>query len=234
MKKKLVVFTLKILSGVLAFLLSVFKRDIKFNIANGIFLSSIKVRGDLEVSLKSGYVVKSSIKVNGFRNVIEFDSNVKIINCVFLIKGNNCRITINGGRIIKNTKFELLDSNTSLHIGKDTGFNNNRLVLAGEHNKIQIGGGCIFAENAEIWASDTHSIIDTKSNKRINKERPVIIHDRVWVGNRALIMKGVEIENDVIVAAGSIVTRNIPSNNLVAGVPASIVKENVKWDINRI
>ena len=54
---------------------------------------------------------------------------------------------------------------------------------------------------------------------------PVVIGDNVWVGARAVILPGVQIGNNVVIAAGSVVTKNIPDNCLVAGVPAVIKKQ---------
>lgn len=53
---------------------------------------------------------------------------------------------------------------------------------------------------------------------------PVIIGDNVWIGARTVILPGVTIGNNVVVAAGSVVTKDVPDNCLVAGVPAIIKK----------
>jgi acetyltransferase-like isoleucine patch superfamily enzyme len=57
----------------------------------------------------------------------------------------------------------------------------------------------------------------------------VFIGNNVWIGNRAIIMKGVTIDDGAIIAAGSIVTKDVPARCLVAGVPAKVVRENVQW-----
>ena len=53
---------------------------------------------------------------------------------------------------------------------------------------------------------------------------PVVIGENVWVGARAVILPGVKIGNNVVVAAGSVITKDIPDNCLVAGVPAVVKK----------
>lgn len=53
-----------------------------------------------------------------------------------------------------------------------------------------------------------------------------MIHDNVWIGTRATILKGVTIGEGAIVAAGAVVTKNVPPHTLVGGVPAKIIKEN--------
>jgi acetyltransferase-like isoleucine patch superfamily enzyme len=54
--------------------------------------------------------------------------------------------------------------------------------------------------------------------------RPVAIEDRVWIGARAIILKGVTVGHDAVVAAGSVVTRDVPPRTVAAGVPARVVR----------
>ena len=58
---------------------------------------------------------------------------------------------------------------------------------------------------------------------------PVVIGDNVWVGARSVILPGVTIGNNVVIAAGAVVTKDIPDNSLVAGVPA-VVKRKIQYD----
>ncbi len=54
---------------------------------------------------------------------------------------------------------------------------------------------------------------------------PVTIGDRVWLGNRCMVMKGVTIGDGAVVAGCSLVTRDVPPNTMVVGVPARVVKQ---------
>jgi acetyltransferase-like isoleucine patch superfamily enzyme len=56
-----------------------------------------------------------------------------------------------------------------------------------------------------------------------------VIHDNVWIGTRATILKGVTIGEGAIVAAGAVVTKNVPPHTLVGGVPAKIIKEKISY-----
>ncbi len=58
----------------------------------------------------------------------------------------------------------------------------------------------------------------------------VRIGNHVWIGMNVLILKGVTINDGAIIAAGSVVTRDVPANCLAAGVPAYVIKENVTWE----
>lgn len=55
-----------------------------------------------------------------------------------------------------------------------------------------------------------------------------IIGDRCFIGVRAIILPGIKIGNEVIVGAGSVVTKDVPSNCIVAGNPAKIIRENIQ------
>lgn len=226
-------FILRII-GVLSLLLySIFNKGFTYK-NRGIILVFFRLKGSAHLDFKKGVMVNSRINIKGKNNILIFEENVQIRNCIFLIKGDNCILHIRGNRQIVDTRFELLDSNNQIIVGSNTGFNRNRILVAGNNNRIVIGSDCIFAENAEIWASDTHSIIDINTNERINKDKEISIGNRVWIGNRVLIHKGVSIGNDSIVAAGSIVTKAVANNTLVAGIPAVPIKNNLKWDTRRL
>lgn len=92
--------------------------------------------------------------------------------------------------------------------------------------KITIGDGTVISENVHIRDSDVHTIL----NSNRPKTQPVHIGKHVWIGAGAIILKGVTIGDGAIIAAGSVVTRNIPARCLAAGNPAKVVKENVDWE----
>lgn len=57
----------------------------------------------------------------------------------------------------------------------------------------------------------------------------VRIGDKVWIATNAMILPGVTIGDGAIVAAGAVVTKDVPPRCMVAGVPAKVIKENVEW-----
>jgi galactoside O-acetyltransferase len=72
--------------------------------------------------------------------------------------------------------------------------------------------------------------IDYKANFVV---KPIVIEDKVWIGERALILKGVRIGYGSLVAAGAVVTHDVPPYSIVAGNPAKVVKEIAKGDAPR-
>lgn len=114
---------------------------------------------------------------------------------------------------------------------------NGALIMADE--RIEIGQHVLVSWNVGIADSDFHPIdaaqrrIDTFALAPFYKDRPprpvlktapVIIEDNVWIGMNAVILKGVTIGENSIVAAGSVVSKSVPANVIVAGNPAVIVK----------
>jgi len=92
---------------------------------------------------------------------------------------------------------------------------------------------CIHAKNQLKIADfiDRHYLIPIKSEKKyIGKFVDTYIGDFCVIGIGAIIMAGVKIGNEVVVGAGSVVTKDIPSNVIVAGNPAKIIKENIKME----
>lgn len=92
---------------------------------------------------------------------------------------------------------------------------------------IEIGEGTIISDDVRIQDSDNHFVIENGIEKQSTK--PIIIGNRVWIGQNVLILKGVTIGDGAIVAAGSVVIKDIPAYCLVAGVPAKVIKEKVEW-----
>lgn len=101
----------------------------------------------------------------------------------------------------------------------------NNILIAKE--RVSIGKNCQIAWGVTISDHDFHK---TYNNGVQNTETsPVKICDGVWIGMNATILKGVTIGENSIVAAGSVVIKDVPANTMVAGVPARIVKESIEF-----
>ena len=92
----------------------------------------------------------------------------------------------------------------------------------GAADEILIGDNCMIANNAYITDSDWHDIY----NRIImGKTAPVKIENNVWIGDSAIVCKGVSIGENSIVGAGAVVVDSIPANCVAAGNPAKVVKQ---------
>jgi acetyltransferase-like isoleucine patch superfamily enzyme len=105
----------------------------------------------------------------------------------------------------------------TIRIGNGTYLNRNtELVAAG---CIQIGRDCKIARDVIIMDTDQHPL----PNGQLECA-PVTIGDDVWIGARAIILKGVSIGDHAVVGAGSVVTKDIPPRAIAVGVPARILR----------
>lgn len=95
---------------------------------------------------------------------------------------------------------------------------------------ITIGRQCAISWNCTIIDNDMHEIIypEGAAGARSGSEF-VRIGDHVWIGASAIILKGVTIGENSIVAAGAIVTQDIPPHTLVAGIPAKPIRQISGW-----
>ena len=103
----------------------------------------------------------------------------------------------------------------------------NREVKIMCNNHIKIGSDCIIAMGTVIRDNDggNHRI---ESLNYVNS-KPVVIGNHVWLCENVMVLKGVTIGEGSIIAAGSLVTKDVPPHCLAMGVPAKVVRKNIEW-----
>ena len=89
--------------------------------------------------------------------------------------------------------------------------------------RITIGNSCMFGRGAYVTDSDWHGVYDR--NEVAGSPKEVILEDNVWIGDSAIICKGVRIGKNSIIGAGSVVTKNVEPNSIYAGNPAKFIKK---------
>lgn len=91
-------------------------------------------------------------------------------------------------------------------------------------SEVSIGTRCIFADNVMVNSGE-HEAEDIQN---IVSRGPIQIGDRVFLGQNVSVLAGVRIGNDAIVAAGAVVTKDVPAGAIVGGVPAKIISDSTK------
>jgi len=135
-----------------------------------------------------------------------------------IVLGDN--VLIEGGPFKLNSLYTFKE-NAEILIGSNSYLNGLRVSCS---KKVKIGKWCIFAD-VRIIDNDQHSVFpNRRSTEAPVESRPVIIEDNVWVGLATVIVKGVTIGSNSVVAAGAVVTRDVPPNCVVGGNPARIIK----------
>nr|APO32318.1 phn_thr-fam: phosphonate metabolim protein, transferase hexapeptide repeat [uncultured bacterium] len=126
-----------------------------------------------------------------------------------------------------------VDYGNNIYFGNNCEVNMNCTFL--DDNIIRIGDNALIAPNVQIYTA----FHPTNANDRFGAPKddgsfefcktqtaPVIIGNNVWIGGEAIIMPGVTIGNNVVIEAGSIVTKDIPDNVIAYGNPCRVVREN--------
>jgi acetyltransferase-like isoleucine patch superfamily enzyme len=108
-----------------------------------------------------------------------------------------------------------------LEIGEGTFINAGVSISA--CRQVLIGNGCLIGPGVLIMDNDFH-VAGNPSLRPVS--RPVTIGDRVWIGARAIVLKGVTIGDAATIAAGSVVTSDIPPQTVVAGIPARVIRRS--------
>ena len=91
---------------------------------------------------------------------------------------------------------------------------------------ILIGDACMIAHGAYISDADWHGIYDRA--KPVGNTKPVIFEDNVWIGDSAIVCKGVTIGENSIIGAGAVVTKDVLKGAIMVGVPAkNIAKKKI-------
>jgi acetyltransferase-like isoleucine patch superfamily enzyme len=135
---------------------------------------------------------------------------------------NEGRMTIGDSVRLVSTvaRLELVTLSTGhLEIGNNVFINYGSSLVSSAH--VRIGNDCLIGTHVMVMDCDFHRVEDKAWD---TTGEPIVIEDRVWLGNRSMVLKGVRVGHDAVVAAGSVVTRDVEPRTLVAGVPAKMVR----------
>ena len=112
----------------------------------------------------------------------------------------------------------------NLNIGSNVGIGMHNVIIC--RKKISIGDNTILGQDVKIYDHNHKFDFETGVSRLCYDEADVQIGCNCWIGAGAIILKGVHIGDNTIVAAVSVVTKDIPSKSIVAGVPARIIKQH--------
>ena len=167
-----------------------------------------------KIKLGNGCKIQGKLICYGKAKKFQIGDNVRIVSC--------CKKNPLGGQ--QHTMFSLGEDSTVL-IGDNTGISNSVFRIRCNlkiGDNVNIGGDCKF------YDSDMHSLEyknRISSNDSTIKKASIKIDDGVWIGAHSIILKGVNIGKRSVVAAGSVVTKSIPDDELWGGNPAHFIKK---------
>jgi acetyltransferase-like isoleucine patch superfamily enzyme len=124
-----------------------------------------------------------------------------------------------------------LDEGVAIHLGArfdcTRGLKMGAKSVINENCRLDPRGGIAIGSNVSI-SGETIILTadhDPDSEMFVGRHKPVTILDRAWIGTRALILPGVSIGEGAVVAAGTVVTKNVAPYTIVAGVPAKVIRQ---------
>lgn len=178
--------------------------------------------GGMSVNIKS--IFSNGVAVmRGIVNMPKFNKSGKLLRMekgVRVMK-NNGSITL-GDKVFLHRYVKLSAYGGKIEIGNNTYIGDRTEIHSGE--AVKIGNNVNIAWDCNILDRDYHAFMSDDEVKR-----KVVVSDNVWIGVGSIILKGVTIGEGAVVAAGSVVTRDVPPKCLVGGNPAKVIKENVYW-----
>lgn len=199
------------------------KFSYKLLLANGDEVENPKIDG-LEVEFKG---------TQG--GVVEIEEGAFFINTKISIGSMGyVKIKKTHKRGIRNTRIEMACRFKLKHLYIDEGcsIESSRFSLVNDNNLfVKIGKDCMLSSNILFRSCDGHTIYDMKTGEVLNKSKPIILGDHVWVGASVTFLKGADIPNNSILGTNSIISKKFTEEfTAIAGTPASVVKTGVNWD----
>lgn len=119
------------------------------------------------------------------------------------------------------------DYGFNIEVGKNFYANYNCTIL--DVGKVTIGDNCMFAPNVAIYTAG-HPIHPDSRNSMYEYGIPVSIGDNCWLGGNTIVCPGVKIGNNVVIGAGSVVTKDIPDWSIAVGNPCRVIRTITEED----
>jgi acetyltransferase-like isoleucine patch superfamily enzyme len=153
------------------------------------------------------------------------------------VSGNSYCINNKGKIILGQNVYLHSFPNGSMHRTALTTYFDNSVIIIGDNcrlngtiihcnERVEIGKDCMFGPGTVVVDNDSHRIaVDFTERRKTPESKPIKIGNNVWIGMNCIILKGVDIGDNSIVAAGSVVTKNISENCLFGGNPAGLLKK---------
>jgi maltose O-acetyltransferase len=157
-----------------------------------------------------------------FRDAAELGERVRlwgrprVVNRGILRIGARCRFVSN----VATLELQVGPEGT-LEIGEGVFMNSGCSI--GAMMLIRIGAGCSLGPQVIIMDNDFHQLEPERRNE-VPPSAPVILEKNVWLGARVIVLRGVTIGEGSVVAAGSVVTKDVPPRSVVGGIPARFLR----------
>ena len=114
------------------------------------------------------------------------------------------------------------DYGFNIHLGKNFYSNHNLVIL--DANKVEFGDNVFVGPNCGFYTSG-HPLDYEIRNKGLEYAKSIKVGNNVWIGGNVCVLPGVSIGDNVVIGAGSVVNKDIPSNCVAVGNPCKVIKK---------
>jgi acetyltransferase-like isoleucine patch superfamily enzyme len=193
------------------------------------------IRGQENVFMAEGAALSGlHVDIIGDNNQIEIGPGTTLNNVHFRIRGSGHKIVFGKNcRISRGAVLWFEDHNGVLQVGSGTTMVEVHIAVT-ENSSVNIGEDCMLANDIDIRTGDSHSVIDMQTGERLNFAGDVVIGRHVWIAPHTVVLKGVNIGENSIIATGAVVTKSCGPGVIIAGNPAKVIKTGVSWKRERV
>lgn len=168
-----------------------------------------------------------------------FYCQCRFIRFPFYVRGRKSIDGAEGLTLGRFCRFEMNGKTKTLQIGKNCAMGDLTHIVA--LNKVEIGNNVLIASkcfisdtNHGVYKGENQDSPETPPNERKLVTKSVKIGNNVWIGENVVILAGSDIGNGCIIGANSVVSGQIMSNTIVAGIPAKMIKTwnqvSLEWE----
>ena len=177
--------------------------------------ASYRSRGGVIQRAISAYKIFRYFTFSGKQNLVKYNAEFYLTDGAVLEIGSRCTIQ-------NYAFFQLTKPNPKVYIGDDTVIGRHCMITA--KNLIRIGSNVLMGANVQVIDHNHGIAKDSIIRTQRATIEHVIIEDDVWIGHGAIILPGISIGKGAIVAAGSVVTKDVAALSIVGGNPAGFIK----------
>jgi hypothetical protein len=204
--------------------------DLSFIVDNWLRGSRVTKRGTENcILLKGVRMVRTRICMEGSGNVLRIMPGTRLFDSHILIRGQGHRVEIGRDCVFDRLQLNVETRDTKVSIGDDTDAASLRIDIVEPDLSVRTGNDCMISRGVEILCTDSHSLLDAATGRRLNPPKSVEIGEHVWLGAYSIVLKGATIGSHSVIGLRSTVGSKIPPGVIAVGNPAKVIRTGVTW-----